>query len=52
LKIPVQIIHTVMPGESLWLIAARYNVPMQEIIRRNGITNPNMLYVGQKLIIK
>jgi len=38
--------HVVQPGENLWSIAARYGVSVQQIMRANGITNPNMIFVG------
>jgi L,D-transpeptidase ErfK/SrfK len=45
-------IHTVKSGESLGLIAANYRVPFQQLLAANpAITNPNMIYVGQKVVI-
>ncbi|RKD23219.1 hypothetical protein BEP19_11500 [Ammoniphilus oxalaticus] len=38
--------HVVQPGENLWSIAARYGVSVQQIMRVNGITDPNRIYVG------
>ncbi len=46
-----QVIHIVRPGENLYLIAARYNVTVRAIMRANGLRNPNVIYVGQELII-
>ncbi len=46
-----QIIHIVQPGETLSRIAARYGVTVQAIVQANHITNPNLIYVGQRLII-
>ncbi len=43
--------HVVEPGESISKIAARYQVPIDDIIRANGIAKPDALYVGQKLFI-
>ena len=43
--------HTVGRGEYLGLIAARYGVLVADIVRRNGITNPELVYPGTVLII-
>ncbi len=43
--------HTVGAGESLSSIAAAYNVSVSALIRANGIRNPNLLRVGQVLVI-
>lgn len=45
-------IHTVKPGEYLALIAANYRISFQKLLSANpGITNPNVIYVGQKIVI-
>jgi murein DD-endopeptidase MepM/ murein hydrolase activator NlpD len=44
-------IHTIESGESLYTIARKYNVTAQAIMGANGITSPDKIYVGQKLII-
>lgn len=43
--------HVVAAGQELGLIARMYNVSMQDIISLNGISDPNLLYVGQELSI-
>ena len=44
--------YTVIPGDSMWKIASKYQVGVSEIISSNPqITNPNMIYPGQKLVI-
>lgn len=45
------LIHVVKKGEMLWQIANYYNSDIGEIIRINGLLNPNQLLVGQALII-
>nr|HID13836.1 LysM peptidoglycan-binding domain-containing protein [Anaerolineae bacterium] len=45
------IVHIVQRGETLYGIARRYGVSMWTIARANGITNPNRIYVGQRLVI-
>ena len=44
-------IHVVKSGESLWQIANRYQVPMESIITANGLTDPDVLVVGEALVI-
>lgn len=43
--------HTVQPGETIESIAVFYQIDQAELIQRNGITNPNQLYIGQVLTI-
>lgn len=43
--------HVVAQGETLSTIAKRYGVTVQQILTANNITNPDRIYVGQKLII-
>ena len=43
--------HTIESGESLYTIARKYNVTAQAIMQANGITSPDKIYVGQKVII-
>ncbi|HEX3053843.1 MAG TPA: LysM domain-containing protein, partial [Aggregatilineaceae bacterium] len=43
--------HVVQAGENLYRIALRYGVTWPAIAAANGITNPNLIYVGQVLII-
>ena len=43
--------YTVVAGDTLSGIGARYGVSWQAIASRNGISNPNIIHPGQKLII-
>lgn len=44
--------YTVQPGDSMWRIAVKYQVGVSEIIASNRqITNPNLIYPGQRLTI-
>lgn len=43
--------YTVKSGDTLYLIARRYNVSVNRIIEVNNITNPNQLQIGQQLLI-
>ncbi|GAB4470601.1 MAG: hypothetical protein Kow00124_06880 [Anaerolineae bacterium] len=47
-----QVTHTVQAGETLYRIALRYGVTVQQIVQLNNIANPNLIAVGQVLIIK
>ncbi|WP_188455928.1 LysM peptidoglycan-binding domain-containing protein [Virgibacillus oceani] len=44
-------IHVVGRGESLWQIARNYGADLNQIILANELQNPNMLVVGQSLVI-
>ena len=43
--------YTVRPGDTLNLIAQRFNVSLASLIAANGIANPNLIFVGQVLTI-
>ncbi len=45
------IIHLVRPLETLASLAARFGVSVEEIMRVNGLTRPDGLFVGQRLLI-
>ncbi|UNC92426.1 polysaccharide deacetylase family protein [Candidatus Contubernalis alkaliaceticus] len=47
----VQQLHQVAQDESLYIIAQRYQVTMEEIINLNNLQNPDIIYVGQALTI-
>lgn len=44
--------HTVVAGEFLGIIASRYGVSVASICKLNGITNPDLIYAGQRLRVK
>jgi LysM repeat protein len=44
-------VYTVRHGDTLYSIARHFGVSVQAIVQANGITNPNRIYVGQRLII-
>jgi LysM repeat protein len=44
-------IYTVKLGDTLAGIAARNGITMNALIEANGISNPDLLWVGQKLLI-
>jgi len=43
--------YTVQPGDTLNLIAYRYTIGLAQVMRANGIVNPDLLSVGQQLVI-
>ncbi len=45
-------VHSVQTGDTMWKIALKYQVGVSEIISANpSVSNPNMIYPGQKLNI-
>lgn len=46
------IYYTVRRGDRLWRIAKAYGTTVNNIVRLNGIRNPNLIYVGQILKIR
>jgi LysM repeat protein len=45
------LVHTVRAGDTLGNISRFYDVPLADIVEVNNLTNPNVLNVGQQLII-
>jgi LysM repeat protein len=43
--------YTVKEGESVYVIAKRFGVRRADLIKANNLSDPNMLAVGQRLII-
>ena len=48
---PAATTYTVVSGDTLSKISKMHGVSVREIVNANGISNPNMLRVGQKLTI-
>lgn len=48
---PGESVHVVQPGENLFRISLRYGVSISAVASRNGISNVNLIFVGQRLII-
>ena len=44
--------YRVQPGDSLAVIAKKYNVTVEQLMKWNDIKDPSMLLVGQQLKIK
>lgn len=49
--LPTVEVHQVRPGDSLYRLALIYGVPLQQLIDVNYILNPNLIYVGQLIVI-
>ncbi len=47
-----EVVYIVKSGDTLSEIAERYNTTYQKIALDNNIDNPNLIYPGQKLVIK
>ena len=45
------IIHIVVPGETLWRISKIYDVPIADIMQANNLVNAAQLEKGQRLVI-
>ena len=45
------LIHTVQQGETLSQIARDYRTPLSNIVSANPSINPNILYIGQSIVI-
>ncbi|NMA95606.1 MAG: LysM peptidoglycan-binding domain-containing protein [Clostridiales bacterium] len=44
-------IYTVKKGDTLFSIAQTFNVTVDDIVKLNNLTNPELIYPGQKLLI-
>ena len=45
-------VYRVQPGDTLWAIAVAHTVDLEDLAARNGISNPDQLFVGQALQIR
>ena len=46
------ITHTVQKNESLWEIAKQFDVDFAKLAEINGLNNPDLIFPGNKLVIK
>lgn len=46
-----EIVHVVQRGENLFRIALKYGATVKAVASRNGIVNPSLIRIGQKLFI-
>ena len=45
-------VHRVRPGETLYMIARRYNVTVTQLRRYNSLSKKATIYPGQQLVIR
>ena len=45
------VVYTVVRGDTLSEIAARYNTTVSKLVTDNNISNPNLIYPGQRIVI-
>lgn len=43
--------YTVKSGDTLYAIARKYSTTVSEIVKLNNLPNPDLIYVGQQLVI-
>ncbi len=48
---PATTTYTVVVGDTLFSIAVRFGTTVSELSALNGITNPNLIYAGQVLVV-
>lgn len=48
---PTPVVYVVQPGDSLSVIADRFGMSVEELAQANDIADPNLIQVGQKLVI-
>ena len=47
-----EVVYTVQKGDTLTYIANKFGTSVDALVKKNGIKNKNLIYVGQKLKIK
>ncbi len=48
---PTPAVHIVQPGDTLLGIALQYNVTLEELYQVNGVLKPELLQIGQSIVI-
>jgi LysM repeat protein len=44
-------VYVVQPGDTMLVIATRYDVTVQDILNANNLSDPNFVFAGQRLVI-
>lgn len=44
--------YVVQAGDTLGALARKYNVTIEQLMKWNNIKDPNLLTVGQRLVVK
>ncbi len=44
-------VHVVQPGDTLYKIAFRYGIDHRNLARWNGLSNPDLIFAGQRLVL-
>jgi LysM repeat protein len=47
----VEEVYVVQPGDTMLVIATRYNVSVEAILAANNLSDPNFVFAGQRLVI-
>ena len=45
------LVYTAVPGDNLYTISHNYNTTIENVLKFNNIPNPNLIYIGQKIVI-
>ena len=45
------VIHIIEKGDTLYSISKKYNTPVDSILKKNNLSDPSKIKIGQKLII-
>lgn len=48
---PAPSLHLVQPGQTIWRIAQLYRTDIDSIMQTNGMSDPQELWIGQRLVI-
>lgn len=49
---PIETIYVVQKGDNLTKIAKKYGTTVNKLVKDNNLSNPNLIYPNQKLVIK
>jgi len=44
-------VYVVQPGDTMLVIATRYNVSVDDILKANNLSDPNFVFAGQRLVV-